>query len=65
MRLLKQSDGNHCSPARGRITTMCASANRDESIFGEPEGFRLDRNPSMNMLYGADSLLSGSLTDKT
>ncbi len=41
------------------------AANRDESIFGEPEGFRLDRNPSMNMLYGADSLLSGSLTDKT
>lgn len=30
-----------------------ASANRDEAVFGDPDGFRLDRDPSQNLLYGA------------
>lgn len=36
-----------------RITLMWASANRDERVFGQPEEFRLDRDPAMNLLYGA------------
>ncbi len=36
-----------------RLTLMWASANRDESVFGDPDGFRLDRNPRDNLLYGA------------
>jgi hypothetical protein len=43
-----------CSLSAGdRITLMWASANRDESVFGNPDEFRLDRNPSLNLLYGA------------
>ena len=29
------------------------SANRDESVFADPDSFRLDRDPSKNLLYGA------------
>lgn len=36
-----------------RITLMWASANRDEAVFDEPDTFRLDRDPSKNLLYGA------------
>ncbi|GAB3414348.1 cytochrome P450 [Massilia agilis] len=36
-----------------RVTLMWASANRDEAVFDEPETFRLDRDPSKNLLYGA------------
>jgi cytochrome P450 len=36
-----------------RVTLMWASANRDEAVFGEPEAFRLDRDPALNLLYGA------------
>lgn len=36
-----------------RMTLMWASANRDESVFGDPDEFRLDRDPSKNLLYGA------------
>jgi cytochrome P450 len=36
-----------------RLTLMWASANRDESVFGDPDQFRLDRNPRENLLYGA------------
>lgn len=40
--------------ARGeRLTLMWASANRDESVFGDPDEFRLDRDASDNLLYGA------------
>jgi cytochrome P450 len=35
-----------------RITLMWASANRDEAVFGDPDEFRLDRDPSQNLLYG-------------
>ena len=36
-----------------RITLMWASANRDEQVFDDPQAFRLDRDPSLNLLYGA------------
>jgi cytochrome P450 len=36
-----------------RLTLMWASANRDESVFEDPDEFRLDRNPLDNLLYGA------------
>lgn len=36
-----------------RITLMWASANRDEAVFGDPDECRLDRDPSLNLLYGA------------
>lgn len=39
--------------ARERVTLMWASANRDETVFGDPDEFRLDRDPSLNLLYGA------------
>jgi cytochrome P450 len=32
---------------------MWASANRDEAVFGDPDEFRLDRDPALNLLYGA------------
>lgn len=35
-----------------RITLMWASANRDEAVFGDPDAFRLDRDPADNLLYG-------------
>jgi cytochrome P450 len=40
-------------PSRGRVTLMWASANRDETVCGEPDEFRLDRDPGLNLLYGA------------
>lgn len=36
-----------------RITLIWASANRDESVFGHPDELRLDRDPALNLLYGA------------
>ncbi len=36
-----------------RVTLMWASANRDESVFDHPHEFRLDRDPDLNLLYGA------------
>ncbi len=36
-----------------RLTLMWASANRDETVFGDPDIFRLDRDPALNLLYGA------------
>ena len=35
------------------MTLIWASANRDEAVFGDPDEFRLDRDPSQNLLYGA------------
>ena len=35
-----------------RIMLMWASANRDEAVFGDPDEFRLDRDPTQNLLYG-------------
>ncbi|MDW5375620.1 cytochrome P450 [Halomonas sp. HP20-15] len=36
-----------------RLILLWGSANRDEAVFGDPEEFRLDRDPSLNLLYGA------------
>lgn len=36
-----------------RLSVLWASANRDEAVFGDPDLFRLDRDPSLNLLYGA------------
>lgn len=35
-----------------RLSIMWASANRDEEVFGNPDEFRPDRDPSLNLLYG-------------
>lgn len=40
-------------PAGTRIAVLWASANRDEAVFGDPDEFRLDRDPELNLLYGA------------
>ncbi len=36
-----------------RITLMWTSANRDERVFDQPDAFRLDRDQSKNLLWGA------------
>ncbi|MFT0531377.1 cytochrome P450 [Castellaniella hirudinis] len=36
-----------------RLTLIWAAANRDEAVFGDPDEFRLDRDPGLNLLYGA------------
>ena len=36
-----------------RITLMWISANRDERVFEDPDSFRLDRDTSKNLLWGA------------
>jgi cytochrome P450 len=36
-----------------RITLMWISANRDERVFENPDSFRLDRDQSKNLLWGA------------
>jgi cytochrome P450 len=35
-----------------RVTLLWASANRDERVFGDPDEFRTDRDPDLNLLYG-------------
>ncbi|MDD3758977.1 MAG: cytochrome P450 [Advenella sp.] len=44
--------GHHIE-AGERLTLLWASANRDEAVFGKPDEFRNDREPSQNLLYGA------------
>lgn len=36
-----------------RVSVLWASANRDEAVFGDPDEFRVDRDPTLNLLYGA------------
>lgn len=45
--------GDRNLSAGERITLIWASANRDEAVFGDPNEFRLDRDPAKNLLYGA------------
>lgn len=39
-------------PAGERVIVLWASANRDEQVFGDPDEFRLDRDPADNLVYG-------------
>jgi cytochrome P450 len=45
--------GGQAFAAGDRIALMWGSANRDEQVFGDPDEFRLDRDPALNLLYGA------------
>lgn len=36
-----------------RVALMWGAANRDEVAFEHPEAFKLDRDPALNLLYGA------------
>lgn len=45
--------GGRTIRAGERISINWISANRDESVFDDPDTFRLDRDPSKNLLYGA------------
>jgi cytochrome P450 len=36
-----------------RLAIIWPSANRDEAVFGNPDKLRLDRDPALNLLYGA------------
>lgn len=54
-RLVKRSvkvGGRSLEPGE-RVTLMWASANRDENVFGDPDELDLDRDPKLNLLYGA------------
>ncbi|WP_104084071.1 cytochrome P450 [Cryobacterium sp. Y11] len=44
--------GGQLIGAGERVTVLWASANRDEHVFGDPDEFRLDRDPADNLLYG-------------
>jgi len=46
------SIGGRTIPAGERVIVLWASANRDERVFGDPDEFRLDRDPADNLLYG-------------
>ncbi len=45
--------GGHAFEAGDRLTVMWASADRDETVFADPDELRLDRPPADNLLYGA------------
>ncbi|WP_426207431.1 cytochrome P450 [Massilia sp. TWP1-3-3] len=45
--------GERTLAAGERISLIWASANRSETVFGNPDEFRLDRDPALNLLYGA------------
>lgn len=45
--------GGRTLAAGTRLALIWASANRDEAVFGDPDAFRLDRDPQLNLLYGA------------
>ncbi len=44
--------GGRQIPAGERVIVLWASANRDERVFGDPDEFRVDRDPADNLLYG-------------
>lgn len=45
--------GGRSIAAEERVTLMWISANRDERVFEQPDRFRLDRDQSKNLLWGA------------
>lgn len=44
--------GGHTIPTGARIVIAWGSANRDQQVMGDPDQFRLDRDPEVNLLYG-------------
>ena len=40
-------------PAGERISINWIAANRDPRVFGDADAFRIDRDPELNLLYGA------------
>ena len=42
----------HRAQAGEKIILMFESANFDESVFGDPESFRIDRNPNSHLAFG-------------
>ena len=44
--------GGRLIPAGAPVTLLWASADRDEAVMGDPDEFRLDRDPAQNLLYG-------------
>ncbi|WP_404300054.1 cytochrome P450 [Alicycliphilus denitrificans] len=40
-------------PAGERLSVNWIAANRDPRVFGDPDEFRMDRDPALNLLYGA------------
>ncbi len=44
--------GGRLIPAGAPVTLLWASADRDEAVMGDPDAFRLDRDPADNLLYG-------------
>jgi len=40
-------------PAGSRLSVNWIAANRDPRAFGDPDAFRMDRDPQLNLLYGA------------
>lgn len=45
--------GGRTIPAGDIVTVVWPSANRDEAVFEDPDEFRLDRDPALNLLWGA------------
>src|SRR5690554_7113590 len=45
--------GDRQIAAEQRVTINWVAANRDPEVFPEPERFSLERDPSLNLLYGA------------
>jgi cytochrome P450 len=45
--------GDRDLPAGAILTLLWASANRDETVFGDPDAFRPEHNALHNLLYGA------------
>ncbi len=45
--------GGRSLAAGERLSLMWIAANRDPEVFPEPDTFRLDRDPDLNLLYGA------------
>jgi cytochrome P450 len=44
--------GEHVIPAGKRVLAMIGSANRDPSVFVEPDRFIIDRNPNPHLAFG-------------
>lgn len=50
----KDTELGGCPLAAGsRLSVNWIAANRDPRVFGDPDEFRMDRDPQLNLLYGA------------